>query len=56
MDVTTPSSVPNCESIPSVNNIKKNNTAQNWAPGNWLIASVKMMNANPVPDAVYKWD
>lgn len=24
---------------------------QNCAPGNWLIASVKIMNARPVPDA-----
>lgn len=33
-DVATPSRVPNCESMPRVNNIKKNNTAQNCAPGN----------------------
>lgn len=29
MEVTTPSKVPNCESIPRVNSIKKNSTAQN---------------------------
>lgn len=51
-EVMTPSNVPNCESIPSVNNIRKNKTAQIWAPGNWLMASVKMMNARPVPDAL----
>lgn len=34
MDVTTPSRVPNCESMPSVNNMRKNNTAQNCEPGN----------------------
>lgn len=33
-DVNTPSSVPNCESIPSENNIKKNSTAHICAPGN----------------------
>lgn len=51
-EVLTPSSVPNCESIPSVNSIRKNRTAHSCAAGNWLIASVKMMNANPVPDAL----
>ena len=49
--VTTPSRVPNCESIPNVNNMRKKRTDQNCAPGNWLIASVKIMKANPVPDA-----
>lgn len=52
IDVPSPSSMPNCESIPSVNSIRKNKTAQNCAPGNWLIASVNMINANPVPDAL----
>uniref|UniRef100_A0A182TFU7 Uncharacterized protein n=1 Tax=Anopheles melas TaxID=34690 RepID=A0A182TFU7_9DIPT len=47
-EVLTPSSVPNCESIPSVNSIRKNRTAHSCAAGNWLIASVKMMNANPI--------
>lgn len=51
-DVARPSSIPNCESMPSVNSIRKKRTAQNCAPGNWLIASVKIMNANPVPDAL----
>lgn len=51
-DVAKPSNMPNCESIPNVNNIKKNNTAHSWAPGNWLIASVKIMNASPVPEAL----
>lgn len=51
-DVPRPSNMPNCESIPKVNSIKKNKTAQNCAPGNWLIASVKIMNASPVPEAL----
>jgi hypothetical protein len=34
-----------------VNSIRKNNTDQNWAPGNWFIASVNIMKANPVPEA-----
>lgn len=51
-EVVTPSSVPNCESMPSVNSIRKNRTAHSWAAGNWLIASVKMMNARPVPEAL----
>lgn len=51
-DVTTPSNVPNCESIPKVNSIKKNKIAHNWAPGNWFIASVNIIKANPVPDAL----
>lgn len=33
-DVTTPSNVPNCESIPNVNSIRKNNIAQKFDPGN----------------------
>jgi hypothetical protein len=51
-DVTTPSRVPNCESMPRVKSIRKNSTDQNWAPGNWFMASVKIMKANPVPEAV----
>lgn len=54
MDVTTPSRVPNCESMPKVKSIKKNKTDQNGAPGNWLIASVKIMKARPVPAALCK--
>lgn len=53
-DVATPSSVPNCESIPNVNNMRKNRTAHNCAPGNWLMASVKIMKARPVPEALWK--
>lgn len=51
-DVTTPSNVPNCESIPRVKSIKKNSTAHNCAPGNWFIASVNIINAKPVPEAL----
>lgn len=47
----TPSSVPNCESAPSVNSIRKNKTAQSGGNGNWLIASVNIMKARPVPAA-----
>lgn len=53
MEVITPSNVPNWESIPRVNNIKKKRTDQNCAPGNWLIASVKIIKARPVPAADY---
>lgn len=53
-DVTTPSKVPNCESIPKVNSIKKKSTAHNCAPGNWLMASVNIINAKPVPEALCK--
>lgn len=51
-DVMTPSRVPNWESIPRVNSMRKKRTAQSWAPGNWLIASVKIINASPVPEAL----
>ena len=50
-DVTTPSSVPNCESIPSVNNMEKKRIAQKGEKVNWLIASVKIIKARPGPDA-----
>lgn len=52
-EVTTPSNVPNCESIPSVKSIEKKSIDQNGAKLNWLIASVKIINAKPGPDAVY---
>lgn len=51
IEVTTPSRVPNCESMPRVKSMRKNSTDQNCAPGNWLMASVKMMKARPVPAA-----
>lgn len=47
----TPSSVPNCESAPRVNSMRKKRTAHSGGNGNWLIASVKMMKARPVPAA-----
>uniref|UniRef100_A0A182JDG8 Uncharacterized protein n=1 Tax=Anopheles atroparvus TaxID=41427 RepID=A0A182JDG8_ANOAO len=53
-EVLTPSSVPNCESMPSVNSIRKNSTAHTCAAGNWLMASVKMMKASPVPEALWR--
>lgn len=51
-EVTTPSSVPNSESMPSVKSIKKKSTDHRGAQGNWLIASVKTMKARPVPLAL----
>lgn len=51
IEVTAPSSVPNCESIPSVNSIMKKSIDQKGANGNLLIASVNTINARPVPDA-----
>jgi hypothetical protein len=40
-----------------VKSIKKNRIDQKGAiPGNWFIASVNTMNANPVPDAPYLMD
>jgi hypothetical protein len=53
IDVKAPSNVPNILSSPSVNNIRKNRTDHNCGTGNWLIASVKAINANPVPEAAY---
>ena len=54
MEVMTPSRVPNSESIPNVNSIKKNKIDHRGAHGNWLMASVKTMKANPVPEADWK--
>ena len=53
IDVTTPSKDPNWESMPSARSMRKNRTDQNGASGNWLTASAQMMNASPVPEAVY---
>ena len=50
-DVRAPSSVPNMLSNPRVRSIRKNMMAHSGATGNWLMASVKAMNANPVPEA-----
>ncbi|KAH3771343.1 hypothetical protein DPMN_172658 [Dreissena polymorpha] len=49
-EVMAPSSVPNMLSKPSVSSIRKNNTDQSCATGNWLMASVNTMKARPVPD------
>ena len=50
MEVITPSRVPNSESIPRVNSMRKNKTDQKGAAGNWLMASVNTMKARPVPE------
>lgn len=47
----TPSSVPNWESAPRVNSIRKKRMAHKGGRGNWLMASVNMMKARPVPAA-----
>lgn len=52
-EVITPSSVPNIEPNPSINNIKKNIIDQIWGNGNWIMASVKTTNASPVPSAAW---
>ena len=46
--VTTPSSIPNCVSIPRVISIKKKSIDHNDAFGIVLMASVNVMNAKPV--------
>lgn len=43
---------PNIEDRPKVNSIPKNSTAHPGAPGMWRMASVKMMKARPVPEAL----
>lgn len=50
-EVMTPSSVPNIEPNPNINNIKKNKIAHIGGIGNWMIASVKTTKAKPVPSA-----
>ena len=47
-----PSKVPKAEPRPSVNNIKKNKTAQNGPPGITAMASATAMKAKPVPENV----
>lgn len=51
----TPSTLPNMEESPRKNNMMKNNTAQTCEPGIDSTASVNMMKAKPVPDALWKW-
>lgn len=50
MDVKAPSSVPNMLSNPRVSSMRKKSTDHKGAMGNWLMASVKAMNASPVPE------
>ena len=49
MHWTTPCKVPNWESKPRDNSIRKNKTAHKLAKGNWFTASVNKMKAKPVP-------
>ena len=37
---------------PRLKSMTKNSTAQTWDPGISITASVKTMNARPVPDAL----
>ena len=53
IEVTTPSSIPNILSKPSVSSMRKNSTDHTGAAGSWLIASVNAMKARPVPDPLY---
>lgn len=48
----TPSMFPNMDDSPRVNSIEKKSTAQAGAPGMCRMASVKMMKARPVPEAL----
>lgn len=50
IDVKAPSSVPNMLSNPRVSSMRKKSTDHRGAIGNWLMASVKAMNASPVPE------
>ncbi len=50
----TPCRVPNWESSPRVNSMRKKRTAQAFPPGNWFTASVNRMKARPVPLADWK--
>ena len=54
MHWTTPCKVPNWESKPRDNSIRKNKTAHKLAKGNWFTASVNKMKAKPVPLADWK--
>lgn len=50
----TPSMFPNMDDSPKVNSIAKKSTAHAGAPGMCRMASVKTMNARPVPEALCK--
>lgn len=47
--VTTPSTVPNMEPRPRDSSMRKKRTDQTGLPGMLMMASVKTMNARPVP-------
>lgn len=53
MGVRTPSTLPNMEERPRLKSIMKNRTAHICEPGISSTASVKEMNASPVPDALW---
>lgn len=50
----TPSTLPNMEERPRKKSMMKNNTAQTCEPGIDSTASVNMMKARPVPDALWR--
>lgn len=50
----TPSTLPNMEERPRKKSMMKNNTAQTCEPGIDNTASVNMMKARPVPDALWR--
>lgn len=51
-----PSSIPICEPIPKESSMIKNSIAQNGGKnGNFTMASVNTIKANPVPSAAYKY-
>ena len=54
MGVSMPSMFPNMEDRPRLKSMTKNSTAQTWEPGISITASVKTMNARPVPDALWE--
>ncbi len=52
--VTTPSSIPNSVSIPTVTNMKKNMIAHSVGKGSLFIVSVKTRNAKARPGGTWE--
>lgn len=50
----TPSMLPNMEERPRLKSMTKNKTAQTCEPGISITASVNMIKARPVPDALWE--
>lgn len=53
MGVMTPSMLPNMEERPKLKSMMKNNMAHICEPGISITASVNMIKARPVPDALW---